>query len=171
MKLELRHGSRVHGVEVEPLAGGRARLRVKGPEGTPAETVVEVVSRTRHRWTLRVDGRIHDVIVSPTGDQTLVDWNNRTWELSVQDARRSRLARAAEGRTDGPVVLKAQMPGKVIRVLKREGEAVEEGEGLAVIEAMKMQNELRAPKSGRVAACRLEEGATVEAGAVLFEIE
>ena len=58
-----------------------------------------------------------------------------------------------------------------MRVLVAEGDAVEAGQGIAVIEAMKMQNELKAPKSGRVAALPAREGATVAAGEVLAEIE
>jgi biotin carboxyl carrier protein len=63
------------------------------------------------------------------------------------------------------------MPGKVVRVLVSEGGAVEAGQGIAVIEAMKMQNEMKAPKRGRIAALPVREGATVAAGEVLAVIE
>jgi biotin carboxyl carrier protein len=63
------------------------------------------------------------------------------------------------------------MPGKVVRVLVKPGETVAAGQGLLVVEAMKMQNEMRAPKAGRVVAVPAGEGATVAAGAVLATIE
>ncbi|HSB13592.1 MAG TPA: acetyl-CoA carboxylase biotin carboxyl carrier protein subunit, partial [Bryobacteraceae bacterium] len=65
----------------------------------------------------------------------------------------------------------APMPGKVVRVLAAEGDLVEAGQGLLVVEAMKMQNEVKAPKAGRVAALAAREGGTVAAGDVLAVIE
>jgi len=61
----------------------------------------------------------------------------------------------------------APMPGKVVRVLVRAGEAVEAGKGVVVVEAMKMQNEVRSPKSGKVERLLVSEGQTVAAGEVL----
>jgi biotin carboxyl carrier protein len=63
------------------------------------------------------------------------------------------------------------MPGKVVRVLVEAGQAVEAGQGVVVVEAMKMQNELKSPKAGAVAEVRVEPGATVNAGDVLVVIE
>ena len=63
------------------------------------------------------------------------------------------------------------MPGKVVRVLVAPGDAVEAGQGLIVVEAMKMQNEMKASRAGRVAAVPAKEGATVAAGDVLATIE
>jgi biotin carboxyl carrier protein len=59
------------------------------------------------------------------------------------------------------------MPGRIVRVLVQPGEAVRAGQGLIVVEAMKMENELRAPRAGTVAEIRVREGASVEADAVL----
>ena len=65
----------------------------------------------------------------------------------------------------------APMPGKVVRLLVAEGDAVEAGQGLLVVEAMKMQNEMKAPKPGTVVSLTAREGATVAAGEVLAAIE
>jgi biotin carboxyl carrier protein len=67
--------------------------------------------------------------------------------------------------------VRAQMPGKVIKVLVVSGATVEAGQGLVVVEAMKMQNEMKAPKSGRVARMHAREGATVTAGEPLAVVE
>jgi biotin carboxyl carrier protein len=63
------------------------------------------------------------------------------------------------------------MPGKVVRVLARDGDKVEAGQGVVVVEAMKMENELAAPRAGRVRKLVVEPGQSVEAGAVLAVIE
>ena len=63
------------------------------------------------------------------------------------------------------------MPGKIVRVLVSEGDAVEAGQGVIVVEAMKMQNEVRSPKAGVVVKVAVAEGATVFAGEVLAIVE
>jgi biotin carboxyl carrier protein len=63
------------------------------------------------------------------------------------------------------------MPGKVVRVLLRTGDEVDLGQGVVVVEAMKMQNEIKSPKSGRVVEIRVSEGATVNASQVLAVVE
>ena len=65
----------------------------------------------------------------------------------------------------------APMPGKIVRLLVAEGQTVEAGQGLLVVEAMKMQNEMKAPKAGHVVSLTAREGATVAAGEVLAAIE
>jgi biotin carboxyl carrier protein len=81
-------------------------------------------------------------------------------------ARRS----GKQGR-EGVETITAPMPGKVVRVLVAPGDAVEAGQGLVVVEAMKMQNEMKASLAGRVATVPAREGATVAAGEVLATIE
>jgi biotin carboxyl carrier protein len=63
------------------------------------------------------------------------------------------------------------MPGKVVRVLAAVGDSVEAGQGILVVEAMKMQNELKAPRAGRVVSVSAKEGDTVAAGEVMAEVE
>ncbi len=73
--------------------------------------------------------------------------------------------------SEGRQNVAAAMPGKVVRVLVSEGDLVEAGQGLVVVEAMKMQNEMKAPRSGRVVALSIAPGATVRAGQILAVIE
>lgn len=170
MKLEIQTGDRTYQVETVRLDDGAFRISWAASQEGSQEVEVRVLSRTRNRWTLLVDGRVHDVLVSGRGQGTLVDVGNRSWETSVSDRRR--LLGGADGLTDDRVaILKAKMPGKVIQVFKGEGEPVETGDGLAVIEAMKMQNELKSPKKGVVIRCTIAPGETVAAGQTLFEIE
>ena len=103
----------------------------------------------------------------------------RTHYGTVVQYRSSRILIEAMGRArnglrntaSGPIQLKAPMPGRVVRLLVEEGQEVKEGEGIAVLEAMKMQNEFTAPRSGIVRRVSITEGATVSAGAILCVIE
>jgi biotin carboxyl carrier protein len=89
----------------------------------------------------------------------------------VQDPRSLKTRRANAGTAEGPQKLAAPMPGKIVRVLAPEKSEVEAGQGVIVIEAMKMQNELKSPKKGVVAKVLVTEGATVNAGDALVIIE
>ena len=95
----------------------------------------------------------------------------REYGVTLTDPKHLRGAAAAGGEQGGRAPVKAPMPGKVVRVLVETGQAVEAGQPVIVVEAMKMQNELKSPKSGTVAELRAEPGATVNAGDVLAVIE
>jgi biotin carboxyl carrier protein len=93
------------------------------------------------------------------------------YSLEILDERRLRLRRASGTFTlEGPQRIDAPMPGKVVRVLVKVGDEVQEGQGLVVVEAMKMENELKSPKAGKIAELHAQEGATVEAGAKLVVV-
>jgi biotin carboxyl carrier protein len=96
--------------------------------------------------------------------------NGRRLSMEVFDPRDLRLGKGNVS-NHGRQEIAASMPGKVIRVLVAAGDSVEEGQGLVVVEAMKMQNEMKSPKSGRVAEVRTRADATVGAGEVLVVVE
>ncbi len=89
----------------------------------------------------------------------------------VQDPRSLKTRRARAGTEEGPQKVAAPMPGKIVRILRPEKSEVEAGQGVIVVEAMKMQNELKSPKKGVVAKVLVAEGATVNAGDALAIIE
>lgn len=93
-------------------------------------------------------------------------------EVRVEDERTRELRARAPipAGAGGPALLKAPMPGLVVRVLVHDGEHVAAGAGLVVLEAMKMENELKAPRAGLVGGLRVAAGQTVEKGAVLLEV-
>lgn len=93
-------------------------------------------------------------------------------EVRVEDerTRELRLRAPAPVRAGGAAVVKAPMPGLVARVLVHEGEQVAAGAGVIVLEAMKMENELKAPRAGVVKGLRVTPGQTVEKGALLLEL-
>jgi biotin carboxyl carrier protein len=119
------------------------------------------------RWSVLIEGRSYAVTLLGAGE---VSVNGRVFQVEVFDPRGLRGRRtAAEG--SGPQTVAALMPGRVIRVLVETGQEVEAGQGLVVVEAMKMQNEMKSPRAGRVVEVRSAAGATVSAGDILVVIE
>jgi acetyl/propionyl-CoA carboxylase alpha subunit len=161
-------------VKVEVVIDGRAakldvdanKLRYQ-PEGTEAiEREFSIEPMYPGSYSVLIDGRSYDVVAAG-GD---VRVNGRVFHVEVFDPREMRgrkNAAAGEGRQK----IAAMMPGKVVRVLVQQGDAVEAGQGLVVVEAMKMQNEMKSPKAGRVIEVKTRADATVAAGEVLMVIE
>lgn len=96
--------------------------------------------------------------------------NGHQYLLLISDAR-DRSAATKKAGAVGPAEIRAQMPGKVIKLLVGAGAAVAAGQGVIVVEAMKMQNEMRSPKAGVVSRIHVEEGATVAAGQTMMVVE
>jgi biotin carboxyl carrier protein len=90
--------------------------------------------------------------------------------ISIADAR-DRPVGSKKVAAAGPVEIRAQMPGKVIKLLAAPGTTVQAGQGVIVVEAMKMQNEMKSPKAGVVSRIRVQEGATVAAGETMMVVE
>lgn len=128
--------------------------------------------------SMLIDHKSYDVDVErrskePLDGSLAVRVRGRVIRFAMLDERRHKMKEAQSTRFDagGASGVQSPMPGKVIQILVREGDAVSEGQGVIVVEAMKMENELRAPRSGTVASLRVKEGAAVEAGALLLTIE
>lgn len=100
-----------------------------------------------------------------------VSGDSAAFDVSVSDPRKLGSASAAGAEADGVVEIRTQMPGKVVRILVAEGEEIGSGDGVIVVEAMKMQNEMRSPKDGTIRKILSEEGDTVNAGDLLVVIE
>jgi len=149
------------------------------------------LNRVEDRWRCRLDGR--DVEVDPIlarPDVLSLRIGNSAYEIkseriasdlhvwvgSTRFAAEVRDPRSLRGRTRaaddlGPRKITAPMPGKVVRLLVREGDEVELGAGVAVVEAMKMQNEIKSPKKGKIHKILVSEGAAVNPGDVLAIVE
>ncbi len=97
--------------------------------------------------------------------------NGTRYNVSVKDPRSLRSRKLAGARDDAPQTLTASMPGRVVRLLAREGEMIHAGQGIVVVEAMKMQNEIRSPQEGVLVKLLAREGANVSAGEILAIIE
>ena len=122
---------------------------------------------------LTSDGQVFDCRVEgkPASGAVDVFVGADHYAVTVADPKRLRGAAAASAHTDGAARIVAPMPGKVVRVLVEQGDAVQAGAGIVVVEAMKMQNEMKAPKAGTVVSLKAEVGMTVNGGDVLAIIE
>ncbi len=121
-------------------------------------------------YSVLLEGRSFEVRASAGLQALNVETGGRRFAVEVRDPRNgSRQSRAATG--SGRQSVSAPMPGKVVRVLVHEGDAVDIGQGLIVVEAMKMQNEMKAARAGRVAEVRVGDGDTVAAGDTLVVLE
>jgi biotin carboxyl carrier protein len=125
-------------------------------------------------YSILLGGRSYDVRVNHSaGAPNAPDYDVRVggeaFRVAVRDPRSRRQPTGAAGGS-GPQEIMAPMPGKVVKLLVREGDEVEADQGLLVIEAMKMQNELRALRPGRVERIYLSEGTGVETGAPLLRL-
>ena len=129
---------------------------------------VDLVHTGDHFASLIVDGRSHDVGLETVAGGYRVHLREDALSVLLADPLREGAARP--DRSTGPTRLTAPMPGRVVRVLAEKGREVEPGQGLVVIEAMKMENELKAPRRGCVDEVAVREGQTVEAGALLLVV-
>jgi biotin carboxyl carrier protein len=121
-------------------------------------------------YSVLTGGRSYDARVEEHPDRLIIVIDGYRFEVVAGDPRRWSRQGAGRG-ADGIQRVIAPMPGKVVRVLVAPGHAVEPGQGLVVVEAMKMQNEMKASRAGRVLTVPIQEGATVAAGDVLLTIE
>jgi len=153
---------KVRGSKIEAVFdGGRPREVVLRSLGDAEYLIVEG-SRNYHCHIARQSGGNNKFIVSIRG---------LSYEVQITDPKRLRSSADASGHARGQAQILAPMPGKVVRVLMALGDAVEQGTGILVVEAMKMQNELKSPKAGKVAQLNAQPGDTVNAGDVLAVIE
>jgi biotin carboxyl carrier protein len=133
------------------------------------ERNADVAEVTPNVYSVLLDGRSYEARVEQTADGLVVVVNGTRFPIEVRDPRRWS-ARSGGRAGDGVQNLLAPMPGKVVRVLARIGDMVEAGQGILVVEAMKMQNEMKAGRAGRVLSIAVQEGATVKADEVLARI-
>ena len=172
MTLDIEINGRSRTVSIERSAHGRYRVTV---DGRPRE-IDAARSGALGLSLLLVDGAgalSRDVQIAPAGraGELLIRIEGRTVVARV-NGRRTR-GGGADGvaHAHGEQTVVAPMPGRVVRVLVAAGDTVAARQGVVVVEAMKMENELRAPKAGRVKDVAVEPGASVEAGRVLLVIE
>ncbi len=119
-------------------------------------------------FSILLDGKSHEVRITPTPAGTLtLQTGRQEFTAEVLDPRAWRGRRHGALEAEGRQQILAPMPGKIVRVLVQTGDKVQAGQGLLVVEAMKMQNEIRSPKSGTVERLLAKEGQPVNAGEVL----
>jgi len=123
-------------------------------------------------YSLIVDGRSYEVDIFEEGEALLVLVEGQAFRLELQEERERRLLKSAPGKARvGRQAITAPFPGRVVKVLVLVGDMVEAGDRVVILEAMKMENELKASGPGMVKEIRVEEGKGVGGGEVLVVIE
>ncbi len=164
MKYEVEIQGREATIEFEQR-NGRVQARV----GT-RHYDLDVVSPEEGTYTFLLGDRVYEANVwAPEPSSLRVKIGGHLFSTKIIDRKHRRPT--IEPGTEGRQTLIAPMPGKVVRVLLGAGDQVVQGQGVVVVEAMKMQNEIKSPKSGHIVEVRVSEGATVNANQVLAVVE
>lgn len=135
------------------------------------EIQFDVAAAGRDVLSLLVDGKSYEVKRDRSANGTRLWIGDTHYDVQVRDPRSLRNRRSSGAAEGGARNLVAPMPGKVVRILARERAQVEAGQAVLVVEAMKMQNELKSPKKGTIQKLMISEGASVNAGEVLAVVE
>jgi biotin carboxyl carrier protein len=153
------------------VEGRSRRVEVRAAHGRYTVTIDDRVLEIDFAFldgtcaSLLVGGASYDVAFEPQPSGVRVHLRDAV--VAVELARATRGARAEPRRLTGPARVTAPMPGRIVRVLAEPGTDVVTGQGLVVVEAMKMENEIKAPRAGRIHEIAVREGQAVEAGSLL----
>ncbi len=162
MRLLLSYGARDLDLQVVPDGTGFV-VAVEGQERRVEGTI-------GGSMRARVDGRPIEAWVRRQGENVIVEMRGHAYTFRLRDPRAPKLARRSAHADLTRGELHAPMPGLIVKVLAEEGDEVEAGRPIVVIEAMKMQNALAAPVSGRVRSITVAPGIAVETGQLLLAI-
>lgn len=132
----------------------------------------DVILAAPNAVSVILNGTAFEIHIAPSLDGTYkLQTGPHEYQADVRDPRAWRGRKPGSLAAEGRQQIVAPMPGKVIRLLVNSGDEVEAGQGLVVIEAMKMQNEIRSPKKGKVERLQAKEGQPVNAGDVLAWVD
>jgi biotin carboxyl carrier protein len=121
-------------------------------------------------YSLIFNGQSHHAVISDVDEVLEIVADGISFQATVLDSRQLRSDPSSSGNRTGPSPVLAPMPGKIVRILVAVGDSVREGQGVVVIEAMKMQNELKTTKAGTVEQVNVVENQTVNAGESLVVV-
>ena len=156
--------------------GRTIRVEVRGQDGRYQVSLdgrtmeVDCQETGSHFLSLLIDGRSYEVGLEKRSTGYTVVLEDDVLFVDLANASRT-MGGAPPRAAGGPARVAAPMPGKLVKVLVEPGQEVASGQGLVVMEAMKMENELRSPRAGRVRALPVREGQAVETGAILAVVE
>jgi biotin carboxyl carrier protein len=173
MRFYVALGAREVLADVALLPSGRWSVVIDGARHDVDLVALDAGSRTGVSLCLmHVADRIVDLMVEPSADGAEFSAVGVRGKARIESEwARTTGSVVQRKRQEGPDVVVSPMPGRVVRLLVAPGDTVERGAPLVVIEAMKMENELRAARDGRVAAVLVRAGDTVEAGAKLVSLD
>ncbi len=167
MIYEIQLDQQSHPVAVS--ADGEGHYTVKVDD---REYVVDLTEPQPNLFSMIIDGTSYEVGVDIGGEDCGLYVYDQFFQLKVLDPRMMALrGKAGDDLVGGRAEILSPMPGKVVKLLVGAGDEVTKGQGVVVVEAMKMENELKSPKDGKVTEILVEEGQAVDANAVLLVVE
>lgn len=168
MMVQLEVNGELRRVELVPdELPGRFRAVLDGEK----ETEIQAHLLRPGVLSLHIAGKAYRCVLEEGPEGTVIHFAGARIPYRIDDPRSLKSRRSRAGGQEGPKAVTAPMPGRVIRVLVNKGDEVQAHQGIVVIEAMKMQNELKSPKAGRVIELRVQPGGTVAAGEVLAVVD
>jgi len=164
MKFQAKIKDNIHAVEVR-RNGDHFHVLIDGED----HPVAVIFSDSSHD-VLLVDNNSYDVVLVNQEGRYHVNVSNRFFNVEILDPRKKSLY-ATSIDDGGRKPIRAKMPGRIVKILVAEGEEVVDGQGLLILEAMKMQNEIKAPRDGMVANLVVQEDDSVEGNQLMLELE
>jgi biotin carboxyl carrier protein len=155
-----------HEVEMEEIAESRLRVTLGGQHYD-----IDVERIGDSSFSILVGNRSFDLDVVHEGEELVVSARGALTRVALIDKARRSFRGGMREQAVGRAELKAMMPGRVVSVMVKAGDEVAFQQGVVVVEAMKMENELKAPKAGKVTEIKVNPGQTVEKGDTLLVIE
>ncbi|MBI9072073.1 MAG: biotin/lipoyl-binding protein [Melioribacteraceae bacterium] len=165
MKLVSRLGGEENIVDVTKLDSGKYKVIIDGEE-----MIIDVPHINHDKINILYDNKSLDYSYLKSEDMYELNYMDKNFEIELYDERRFNL-RKAEFSNSGPEKIKSSMPGKIVKLEVSEGDLVEAGQGILIMEAMKMENEVKCAKAGIIKKIYVKEGDAVEKSTVLVEIE
>ncbi len=160
-------GKQTHTVKINEIGKSLYRIAVDRNE-----FIVDGKKTGRTNYSLIIENRSFEVDVDIHEDEYRVLVDGRSYHIHLADERRMRLGGTQSGiELQGRQEVSVPMAGKVTAVLVGEGDKVEKGQGLIIVEAMKMENEVRSPVNAEIKEIKVKAGQAVEAGEVLLVVE
>lgn len=152
-------------VDVKELPSGELEVFVRG-----RRVDVDLVCIDEH-LSMRIDGQVIDLVTEgELPDVGVIVGGHRSYVRVVSDRLRAAMLAKGERSSAGDKIVKSPMPGRVVKLMVAEGDDVVAGQGLVIVEAMKMENELKAKTAGKVACVHVKALDTVENGAKLITL-
>ncbi len=160
-------GDQTYTVEIEEIGKSLYRVAVDGNE-----ILVDGKKTGRSNFSLIINNRSFEVEVDISDPEYRVLVDGRSYHIDLVDERRMRVGGFQSGiQLQGRQNISVPMAGKVVAVLVNEGDHIEKGQGLVIVEAMKMENEVRSPIQADVKEVKVQAGQAVEAGELLLIVE
>ncbi|HEX2570281.1 MAG TPA: biotin/lipoyl-containing protein [Polyangia bacterium] len=161
-------GTETRNLTLEPLEGGLWRVTLDGQE-----RIVDARRIADSTWSILPPegGPARLVDVDPVGNDLVATVGSLSFPIKLADPRRTLSANVTAARGPaGPLAVRSSMPGKVIKVQVKAGADVTAGQSLVIVEAMKMENPILAPRAGKIVQVHVEEGQAVEANQTLVTL-